>query len=86
MPSIYESLGVTPVINAAGTLTRLGGSLMDVEVIAAMAEASRSFVRMDQLHAAASRQIAVATGAEAGLVTAGAAASLTLAAAACLAR
>ncbi len=86
MPSIYENLGVTPVINAAGTLTRLGGSLMDVEVVDAMAQAARSFVRMDQLHAAASRQIAVATGAEAGLVTAGAAASLTLAAAACLAR
>lgn len=81
----YDDLGVPRLINAAGTLTRLGGSLMDAEVTSAMAEAARSFVRMDALHAAASRRIAEATGAEAGLVTAGAAASLTLAAAACLA-
>jgi L-seryl-tRNA(Ser) seleniumtransferase len=58
---------------------------MDPEVTAAMSAAARSFVRMDQLHAAAGRRIAEWTGAEAGLVTAGAAASLTLAAAACLA-
>ena len=37
------------------------------------------------MHAAAGQRIAELTGAEAGLVTAGAAASLTLAAAACLA-
>jgi len=81
----YDDLGVPRLINAAGTLTRLGGSLMDAEVTAAMAEAARSFVRIDALHAAAGQRIAAATGAEAGLVTAGAAASLTLAAAACLA-
>ncbi|HEY2839386.1 MAG TPA: DegT/DnrJ/EryC1/StrS family aminotransferase [Pirellulales bacterium] len=81
----YEQIGVARLINAAGTLTRLGGSLMDPEVTAAMSAAARSFVRMDQLHAAAGRRIAEWTGAEAGLVTAGAAASLTLAAAACLA-
>lgn len=85
MPSFYERLRLLPLINAAGTLTRLGGSLMDAEVVAAMAEASRSFVRMDQLHATAGQRIAELTGAEAGLVTTGAAASLTLAAAACLA-
>ena len=86
MTSIYERLGVPTVINAAGTLTRLSGTLMDPEVTQAMAEAARSFVRMDQLHAAAGAKIAGWTGAEAALVTAGAAASLTLAAAACLAR
>ncbi|HEY1599011.1 MAG TPA: DegT/DnrJ/EryC1/StrS family aminotransferase [Pirellulales bacterium] len=85
MSSIYSQLGVPTVINAAGTLTRLSGSLMDPEVTRAMAEAARSFVRMDQLHAVAGAKIAEWTGAEAGLVTAGAAASLTLAAAACLA-
>ena len=58
---------------------------MDREVTEAMAQAARSFVRMDQLHAAAGEKIAGWTGAEAALVTAGAAASLTLAAAACLA-
>ncbi len=86
MSSIYHRLNVPTLINAAGTLTRLGGSLMDAEVVQAMADASRSFVRMDQLHAAAGKRIAKLTRAEAGLVTAGAAASLTLAAAACLAQ
>ena len=85
MSSLYKKLGVSPLINAAGTLTRLSGSLMDAEVVQAMAEASRSFVRIDQLQDAAGARIAAITGAEAGLVTSGAAASLTLAAAACLA-
>ena len=56
MPPFYDRLRVPTLINAAGTLTRLGGSLMDAKVIEAMAEASRSFVRMDQLHAAAGQR------------------------------
>jgi D-glucosaminate-6-phosphate ammonia-lyase len=38
---IYAALGVKRRINAAGTLTRLGGALMDDEVVAAMAAAAR---------------------------------------------
>jgi L-seryl-tRNA(Ser) seleniumtransferase len=49
-----------------------------------MAEAGRSFVDLAELQAAASRVIADCTGAEAGYVTSGAAAALTLATAACL--
>jgi L-seryl-tRNA(Ser) seleniumtransferase len=71
-------------VNGAGLLTRLGGSLMPPEVLEAMAQAARSFVDIAELQAAASRVIADATGAEAGLVTTGAAAGLTLATAACL--
>lgn len=85
MAGVYRSLGVQPIINAAGTLTRLSGSIMAPETTAAMAEAAASYVRIDELQAAASERIAHYTGAEAGLVTAGAAAGLTLAAAACLA-
>src|SRR4051812_40334820 len=51
----------------------------------AMADASTACVRMDELQEAAGRVIAEVTGAEAGFVTSGAAAGLTLAAAACLA-
>ena len=83
---IYARLGVKRRINAAGTLTRLGGALMAPEVMAAMAEASRASVDIAELQAAASERIAQATGAEAGLVTSGAAAALTLAAAACMTR
>ena len=83
--SVYQQLGLRPGINAAGTLTRLGGSRMDPEVTAAMAEAARGFVPIDELQAAVGRRIVAATGAPAALVTSGAAAGLTLAAAACLA-
>ena len=46
---VYERLGVRTVINASGTLTRLGGSRMAPAVLEAMAEASRSYVRIEDL-------------------------------------
>lgn len=86
MAGFYESLGVRPLINAAGLQTRFGGGPLPAEVVAAMAEAAGACVRLEELQEAAGRVIAQATGAEAGYVTAGAAAGLTLATAACLAR
>ena len=83
---IYTALGVKRRINAAGTLTRLGGALMDAEVVAAMAAAARASVDIGELQAAASRTISQITGGEAGIVTTGAAAALTLAAAAAMTR
>lgn len=80
--SIYRQFGVEPIINASGTVTRLGGAPMPSEVLDAFREASEVTVPLEQLQAAASRVIAEATGAEAGLVTSGAAAALTLGAAA----
>jgi L-seryl-tRNA(Ser) seleniumtransferase len=56
------------------------------EVRAAMAEAIDACVEMSELQAAASRVIARHTGAQAGLVTSGAAAGLLLGTAACVAR
>ena len=82
---VYADLGLTPVINGAGTSTRVGGPLMHPAAVAAMAEAARACVPLDRLQGVASSIIAEVTGAEAGYVTAGAAAGLTLAAAACLA-
>jgi len=86
MKDIYAALGVKRRINAAGTLTRLGGALMDEEVVAAMAAAARASVDIGELQAAASRVISKLTAAEAGIVTTGAAAALTLAAAAAMTR
>ena len=82
---IYGELGLETIINAAGTLTRLGGSLMLPQVIEAMAAAGRQFVDMDELHLAAGRRIAELAGAEAAHVCAGASAGITLMAAACMA-
>src|SRR5947199_328906 len=81
---VYDRLGVKKRINGAGLVTRLGGSLMPPEVLEAMVEAAGAFVDMAELQARASAIIADVTGAEAGLVTTGAAAALTLGTAACL--
>lgn len=83
--SIYDELDVRPVINAAGTLTRLGGSLMPPEVLAAMASAAQQFVNMDELHLAAGRRIAELIGVEAAHVCGSATAGIALMAAACMA-
>jgi D-glucosaminate-6-phosphate ammonia-lyase len=83
--SIYEDLNIEPIINAGGTLTTLGGSLMLPEIVEAMKEASRAFVPMHELHLAVGRRIAELTGVEAAHVCAGAAAGIALMAAACMA-
>lgn len=82
--SVYDELGVKKVINAWGTMTSLGGSLMLPEVVEAMNEAATAFVDMDELHRQAGKIIAEKTGAEAAYVTSGAAAALVLAVAACM--
>lgn len=53
----YTELGVTPVINAEGTMTTLGGSLIRPEVEAVMAQAARHFVSIAELEAAAGKRI-----------------------------
>jgi len=83
--SVYKELGVEPIINLWGTATRLGGALMDKQVVDAMEQASKESVIMEELQAIASTVIAELTGAEAGYVTCGAASGLTLGTAACLA-
>ncbi len=79
---VYDDLGVRTVINASGTLTRLGGSRMAPEVLAAMAEAATAFVDMAELNARAGEHIARLIGVEAAHVTSGSAGALLLAAAA----
>ena len=82
--AIYERIGVKPVINAADTMTHLGGSIMEPEVAQTMADASRVMVRMQELNDRAGELIAKYTHAEAGLVTAGAGDGMLLQAAACM--
>jgi L-seryl-tRNA(Ser) seleniumtransferase len=84
--SPYRRLGVRPLINARGCATLAGGTLMDDEVLQAFTEAARSFVLISELQERAGRVIADITGAENGYVVSGAAAGLTLATAACIAR
>jgi L-seryl-tRNA(Ser) seleniumtransferase len=81
----YLALGVRPFINCASVRTAHSGSLMLPEVRAAVAEASRQFVSLDELMEGAGRRIAELTGAPWGIVTCGSAAALTLATTACVA-
>jgi L-seryl-tRNA(Ser) seleniumtransferase len=85
IPEVYQKLGIKPIIHGAGTTTRYGGSLMRPATIEAMREASQAYVNIDELNQAAGETIARLLGAEAALVTAGAASGLVLQAAACMA-
>jgi len=75
---IRQALGLRPIVNASGTMTVLGASIMVPQAVAAMAAIATEFVEIGQLHAAAGREIAQATGAEAGFVTASCASAITL--------
>ena len=83
--SIWRQWGLEPVINASGAVTRLGGAPMPPEVLEAYTLAAHDAVPLEQAQGLASRVLTEVTGAEAGLVTSGAAAALTLGAAAILA-
>jgi L-seryl-tRNA(Ser) seleniumtransferase len=82
----YDKLGVTKIINAAGTYTALTASIMPPPVQAAVARAAKCPVRLAELQNAAGVYIARRLQCEAALVTAGAASALTLGTAACITR
>ena len=77
------TIELRPVINAAATLTRLGGSRLAPPVIAAMASAAQCFLDVPDLQQQVGAELARLTGNEAGYVSSGASAGITLAVAAC---
>ncbi|WP_420031585.1 DgaE family pyridoxal phosphate-dependent ammonia lyase [Streptomyces sp. cg28] len=85
MPTLHQDLGVPPAINASGKMTALGGSVLADGVIAAMGDAARQHVVMDDLLDAVGREIARATGTEAGCPTTGAASGVAIAVASVIA-
>src|SRR5262245_23132740 len=85
-PSVYEALGVKHVINATGTMTTLGGSLMPPEVGAAWVDASKHFVDLFDLQNKVGECLAKLIGVEAAMVTTGAAGALLLGTAAVVTR
>src|SRR6188768_2676367 len=80
----YDKLGVTKIINAAGTYTALTASIMPPPVQAAVARAAKSPVRLSELQKNAGEYIAKKLKCEAAMVTAGAASALTLGTAGCV--
>lgn len=82
--SIYESIGVEPIINCRGTFTIIGGSIERPEVHEAMAAAGKNFVQYDELAFAIGERLSEITKAEFGIITAGCAAAMKHATAACV--
>ena len=76
--AFYESLGVSKRINAAAYYTALGGSIMSADVIAAMNDASKSFISMHDLQLKAGKKIAKLTKNEGAYITTGAGAAIAL--------
>ena len=56
--TLYESIGVKPLINARGTFTIISGSTMLPEVRAAMTEAAQHHVHIDEMMAGLGARLA----------------------------
>src|SRR5258708_21140909 len=82
---IYSTIGVRSFINGRGTWTYLSGSLELPEVRAAKQAGAQHFVDIFEWQHAASKRLAQLYGAEAGMVTSGAAGAMASATAACIA-
>ena len=82
--SIYQEIGVEPIINCRGTFTIIGGSIELPEVLVAMEKASHSFVQYDELADGVGRRLAELTGAEWGMISSGCAAGMKHVTAACI--
>ncbi len=80
----YQDIGLKPFINASGTITTLGGSIMPVEVVESMREAATSFIHLNELHERVGDKLADMIGVEAAFVSCGAASGVQVSAAACL--
>ncbi|MBS7609827.1 hypothetical protein KEJ19_04565 [Candidatus Bathyarchaeota archaeon] len=80
----HQELGVRRVVNGGGTYTILGGSLMAPEVLEAMNEAAKQSVLVEELLWEGRKDVAEIIGAEDAYITSGAAAGLSLSAAACI--
>jgi L-seryl-tRNA(Ser) seleniumtransferase len=83
--NVYKAIGVRPLINCRGTYTIIGGSIELPEVRAAKSAANQQFVQLDELMDAVGKRLGELTGAEWGMVSAGCAAAMSHATAACVA-
>jgi L-seryl-tRNA(Ser) seleniumtransferase len=80
----YEKLGVSKIINAAGTYTTLTAACMPPVVLAAVQKAALHPVRLRDLQTKSGEYIAQRLKCEGAVVTSGASGAITLATAACL--
>lgn len=83
-PSAYSDLGITPVVNACGIYTDLGGSCLSPSVWEAASQANSTWASMPELLDRTGEAIATLLGVEAARVVPGASAALALSVGACM--
>lgn len=84
--AVLESLGVAPIINAGGPVTRFSGTRPRAEAMQAMVAMAEPFVELNELIIAAGQRIADMIGVPAATITSGASGGLVLQTAAAMAR
>jgi D-glucosaminate-6-phosphate ammonia-lyase len=82
--SVYEPIGVKPLLNARGTVTVIGASKVLPEVREAMDAAIDEYVQIDELMDGVGKRLGELMGTESGCVTAGASAAITAGTAGCV--
>ena len=82
---IYKEIEATPIINAIGSVTLLGGSTPNPEVKEAMERANSAYIPLEHLEEKAGQAIADFVGVPAAYITSGGGSALTLATAAFIA-
>ena len=83
---ILESLGVTPILNAGGPVTRFSGTRPRPEAMQAMMAMVDPFVELHELIDAAGKRLAEIIGVPAATITSGASGGLTVQTAAAMAK
>lgn len=82
--SVYEAIGVKPLLNARGTVTVVGASKVLPEVREAMDAAIDEYVQIDELMDGVGKRLGELMGTESGCVTSGASAAITAGTAGCV--
>ncbi len=83
--SVYQRLGLKPVINFRGTYTTIGASKQWPELFEAQAEAAREYVVLEELQEAIGERLSKLTGTEGAMVSTGAAGAIAIGTYACIA-
>lgn len=83
---ILESLGITPILNAGGPVTRFSGTRPRPEAMAAMMAMVEPFVELPEFIDATGKRLAEIIGVPAATVTSGASGGLTVQTAAAMAK
>lgn len=83
--SVYDELGIRPIVNFRGTHTTIGASKQWPELSGAMEEAARHFVALDELQDKVGERLSKLIGTEAAIVTSGTAGGIAIGTCACVA-